>query len=336
MLNKFGFSLLVIFFSMSFVKAQSNSEIEALVNGRTITQRDIDDSVTGQLFPLQQQIYVLRKTALENLIVKAVLEEEAKKRGVSIEELRKSLTAGKVEVSQSEVEKAYLENATAFAQMSPDEAKERIRLDMESQARMRLYREALKKLREQAKVEIKFGESGISAINVSPEGPAIGATQASVIITEFSDFQCPYCRESFKINKQILQAYGDNVKLIFKHLPLHSRSFPAARASFCANEQKRFWEYHDALFATEDMSDEGLSKTAEKLDLNMPKFNACLTSETSRQAVLKDLQEAKRLGIDGTPTFIVNGKMFRGAIGLEDFKQIIENELKTTQKSSGK
>lgn len=339
MLNRCFFyclALTLFLSSPSFLLAQSENEIVAVVNGEQLTQKEIDESIIGQLLPLQQQIFVLRKVALENLIIETLLKAEAKKGGISFEELRKSLTFGKVEVSTSEVEKEYLENASAFASMNPNEVRELVRLNLESRARIRLYREAIKNLKEQARIEIKHAENSSQKVSVDANGFSIGPRQASVNVVIFSDFLCPYCKESFKINKQILQEYESTVKFIYKHLPLQQRSLPLARASHCSGEQGRFWEYHDSLFASEDLSDKSLHKIAENLGLNLSNFKSCLDSEQSHKAVLKDLQEAKRLGIEGTPTFIINGRMFRGAIDLKNFRQIIEKELKDNQKSVGK
>ena len=123
MLNKIVFYLLILPLLVINVNAQLSGETAAIVNGKKITQKDVDDSVAGQLLPIQKQIYVLRKVALENLITKALLEDEAKKRGISVEDFRKSLTAQKVEVSQNEIEKSYIENASAFAQIVPTRQK---------------------------------------------------------------------------------------------------------------------------------------------------------------------------------------------------------------------
>ncbi len=147
---------------------------------------------------------------------------------------------------------------------------------------------------------------------------------------------CPYCKESQSAIKQVLQNYGGNVKLVFRHLPLeiHPHAFSSAQAAFCAGEQGLFWQYHDALFASESLSPEAFNEMAVGLRLDLPKFKSCFNSEASRTSVLRDIQEAKRLGINGAPTFVINGKLFRGALGFEAFKTIIERELKSSQTSS--
>ena len=317
-------------------RAQSDGQVLAVVNGEAITAAEIDGSITAQLLPLQQQMYALRKAALENLIVRAVLESEAKRRGASVEELRKQLAAGSVEVSPSQIEQVYLEHAATFAAMSPDEAKERIRLDLESQARMRNYRAALAELRRAAAVEIRLEEPRLPPLPGGDAAPSVGLRQAPVTITEFADFRCPYCKTAQQTIKQIVRDYGDAVRLVFRHMPLdvNSEAMTAAQAAVCAARQGFFWQYHDALFTAEDAAPATLRKIASGLRLDLKEFDACLGSEAARAAVLTDLREARRLGITGTPTFVVNGRLVRGAVGLGEFRGIVERELKSARSTS--
>lgn len=322
---------------MATAAAQTHDRVVAVVNGREITQEEVDNSLVSQLFPLEQQIYALRRAALDNLVLKTILEEEAKKRVVSVEEVRRLLTAGKIEVSPSQVEEVYAENASVFASMSPDEAKQRLLLDLESQARMQNYRTAISKLKEASRIEIRLEEPRLPSVS-GGDSPSIGVKEAAVTIIEFSDFQCPYCRESHGILKHLLQDYRNEVRLVFKHLPLdiHAEAFTSARAAFCAGAQGLFWQYHDALFTAPALSSEGFSRAAADLGLSLPRFKACVGSEASSAAVRKDMREAQQMGINSTPTFIVNGKLLRGAIGFEEFKAVIERELKAARGASYK
>jgi protein-disulfide isomerase len=317
-------------------RAQAQDKVVAVVNGSSITQKQVDDSITAQVFPLQQQIFALRAAALEGLILRTILEDEAKKRNISVEELRKQLTTGTAEVSAVEVEKLYAENASVIGAMSPDEAKERLRLDLETQARMKKYRTALVALRSSSKVEVNL-EAPRLTLSENDRAPSIGSKDSPITITEFSDFQCPYCRGSQVVLNQILRLYDGQVKLIFKHLPLdiHAEAFSSAQAAFCAGQQGLFWKYHDALFASEDLSLAALTNIGSQQGLNLPTFKLCLTSDTSRAAVLADSREARQLGISSTPTFVVNGTLIRGAIGLDEFKSIIERESRLRHIGSG-
>lgn len=320
------------------VYAQSSEIVIAKVNNIEITQKQVDDSVAAQIYPLQQQLYAIRKAALENLITTKILESEALSRRISIEELRKQLTRGEVNVTRAQVEDAYKQNASFFATMSPDEARERLRLDLENQARMKHYRAGLEVLRKKWLITMNFSPPVFVSELDDGMSPVRGATNPVVTIVEFSDFECPFCKQVQSALKQTLESYGREVRLVFKHLPLegHRNSLPAARAAFCAAEQDRFWQFHDAVFAAGNLSPPVFERIASDLGLGLPKFRECVATERSRTAVVKDIEAARRLGIESTPSFVINGKVINGALSFADFQKIIEQELsqRVTQKQS--
>jgi predicted DsbA family dithiol-disulfide isomerase len=316
--------------------AQAPETVVATVNRIDITQKQVDDSVAAQIYPLQQQLYAIRRAALENLITTKILESEAAARRVSIEELRKQLTLGEVNVTRAQVEDAYKQNASFFATMSPDEARERLRLDLENQARMKHYRAGLDALRQKWTVTMNFSPPVFVTELDDGVSPVRGAANPVVTIVEFSDFECPFCKQVQSVLKQLVETYGREVRLVFKHLPLegHRNSLPAARAAYCAAEQDRFWQFHDALFAAGNLSPPGFEQIAADLGLGLPRFHECVASERSRAAVVKDVEVAGRLRLDSTPSFVVNGKVIKGALSFADFQKIVEQELATQKQSS--
>ena len=323
--------VLVLAFSASAQTLATVSNIE-------ITQKQVDDSVAAQIYPLQQQLYAIRKAALENLITTKILESEAASRDISIDELRKQLTLGEVNVTRAQVEDAYKQNASFFATMSPDEARERLRLDLENQARMKNYRAGLDALRKKWPITMNFSPPPFVSELDDGMSPAKGATNPVVTIVEFSDFECPFCKQVQSALKQTLESYGREVRLVFKHLPLegHRNSLPAARAAYCAAEQGRFWQFHDALFAAGNLSPPGVEQIASDLGVGLSKFRECVAAERSRTAVVKDIEAARLLRIESTPSFVVNGRVINGALSFADFQKVIEQELsqRVTQKQS--
>lgn len=311
-------------------RGQTPDTVLASINGVAITQKQVDDSIALRLYPLQQQLYAIRKTALENLIVSRLLEAEAMARGVSVAELRRQLTQGEIGVTRIQVEEAYTQNASFFASMSPDEARERLRLDLENQARMKHYRAGIEALRKKWTVTVNLTAPAFLLDDGS--SPARGAAKPVVTIVEFSDFECRFCRDVQPVLKQILESYGNEVRHVFKYLPLEGQrnSLIAARAAYCAGEQDRFWQFHDALFAAGNRSRESLDQIAAEIGLGQERFQACLDSEHSRTAVVKDIETARSLRLDSTPSFMVNGKLLKGALGFADFQKLIEPELKQT------
>jgi protein-disulfide isomerase/uncharacterized membrane protein len=172
--------------------------------------------------------------------------------------------------------------------------------------------------------------------------PAQGNPQARVTIVEFSDFQCPYCKNAHRTLKNIFRHYGENIRIVFKHFPLdrrcnllinrtiHENACGAAIAAICAEEQGKFFEYVDMLFEhQEDLREENLINLAEKLNLHMEKFNACLKEPGERiQTIVTDVNQGFELGVRSTPTLFINGKMIKGAIPEWLLREIIDRELK--------
>ncbi|MBI2107316.1 DsbA family protein [Candidatus Woesearchaeota archaeon] len=163
--------------------------------------------------------------------------------------------------------------------------------------------------------------------------PVKGDKDAKVTIVEFSDFQCPFCGRFYEQTLPSIQKeYIDTgkVKLAFRHLPLsfHEYAMPAAEASECANEQGKFWEYHDKIFTNQpSLSNEILSTWAKDVGLDTDKFDKCMKDGNYKSKIQKDLNDASVLGASGTPTFFINGKILVGAQPFTAFKQAIDAEL---------
>jgi protein-disulfide isomerase len=168
------------------------------------------------------------------------------------------------------------------------------------------------------------------AINLE-HAPAKGSATAPVSLVEFSDFECPFCAETAPVVHQLLAAYPTQLHLAFKHypLPMHKESALAHEAALAAGEQGKFWEMHDALFAGQDkLTRDDLIAKAKQLNLDVPRFTKDLDSHRFKSVVDADRQEGNRLGVDGTPFFFINGHAISGAVGLAEFKQLIDAALK--------
>ena len=329
------FSQFLIVGSVTHVCGQDSDRVVARVNGAPITLKEVDATAINKIFSLQQQIFALRKAALENLISRKVLEIQAARKNLSVDDFAKQLLALPVTVALTQIEELYTENLLAFASMSPDEARQKVRLDLEAQARLKRYREALQGLRQATEIE-SFLEEPRLPVPVSRPYTSNGSGNALIVITEFSDFQCPYCKQVQPTLQQLLREYGSVLRIDFKNLPLEQHPLAAisARAAFCSAKQARFWDYHNALFAADEITRELLDVAATQSGLNLALFQECLGSTESRLAVIDDIREAKRLGIESTPTFLINGKPLRGAASIDQFKSIIERELKALRSGS--
>jgi protein-disulfide isomerase len=161
-------------------------------------------------------------------------------------------------------------------------------------------------------------------------GPSKGSASAPIEIIEFSDFQCPFCQRADPTVQQVLSTYGDRIRFVYRHYPLpnHPNARPAAEAAACADEQDKFWPYHDRLFANPTkLEDPDLKRHAAELGLNTGQFNGCLDSHKLKAKVDTDLKAGEEAGVNGTPAFFINGRMISGAQPFEAFKRIIDEEL---------
>src|SRR5687767_446804 len=155
--------------------------------------------------------------------------------------------------------------------------------------------------------------------------PARGPADAPVTIVEFSDFQCPFCAQATGAMEQVWKAYGDKVRWVFKHNPLdfHADAPLAHRAALAAGEQGKFWEMHDAIFRNQRaLKRDDLIRHAAALGLDSARFIADLDSARFAKVMERDLTEGTRVGVDGTPTFFVNGRRLTGARPFEAFKAL--------------
>jgi protein-disulfide isomerase len=162
--------------------------------------------------------------------------------------------------------------------------------------------------------------------------PAIGPATAPVTIVEYGDFNCPVCRQwhEDKILNEIVGTYGDKVRFVWRDFPIKSPQSPRlAEAAHCAQDQGRFWQYHDVLYANEGRStDADLLAFATQVGLDMPPFQDCLNSGRHRAEVDANLTEARGLGFPGTPSFTVNGHKYNGATPFVAFKVIVDQLLR--------
>lgn len=165
-----------------------------------------------------------------------------------------------------------------------------------------------------------------------------GNPQAPVTITEFADFSCPFCRQMEPTLKELLNKYSGKVKLSYRDFPMqqiHPGADLAAKASRCAGEQNKFWEYHDLLFSnTSEFSSQYLVENAKQLKLDEIRFSSCLNSGRYDAQIDRDAEDGIRAGTSGTPSFFINGIFLGGAQPAEAFERIIDEELQSANRES--
>lgn len=167
-------------------------------------------------------------------------------------------------------------------------------------------------------------------IAIVDANPRQGPEDAPVTIVEFGDFRCGFCgRFARETMKPLLAQYEGRVRFVYRNFIIFGQlSYEAALAAECAEDQEKYWEYHDLLFENQQaLTTEMFSTLASDLALDMDAFTTCFESQAHRQAITDDVVYSESLGLTGTPTFFINGRLVSGAQPIDVFQRIIDEEL---------
>jgi len=176
-------------------------------------------------------------------------------------------------------------------------------------------------------IQLRIAASGLNPKIYTSDDPHLGNPNATIWIVEFSDFGCPYCRESAPIMRQLLVKYPDDVFYIYRDFPIassHPNARQAAEAAACAYDQGKFWEYHDKLFINQERQEVvDLLAYANELGIDMQQFNECLSSSKYLLEIEEDYQAGIEVGVTGTPNFFVNGEQIDGLVPFASWEELI-------------
>lgn len=294
---------------------QKPSDPVAKVGSEIITAAELDSQVGGQ-------VYDIKKQALEQLVQQRMLEAKAKKEGVSgIEALMDKVIP---QPTDAEAQALYDQAKASGRELPPFDA---VKGQIIPYLKQQKFQEYVQKVKAETEVKILLPPYRVA---VDPVGPAKGKDGAPITIVEFSDYECPFCQKAEPTVAQILSAYPDKVRLVFRDfpLPMHPHAPKAAEAAHCAKDQGKFWEMHEKLFANNtQLQVENLKKLARDVGLDGDKFDKCLDSNEKSQAVSDNMKAGQKFGVNSTPAFFVNGRLLSGALPFEEFKKVIDEEL---------
>jgi protein-disulfide isomerase len=304
----------------------------AEVDGMVITAAEIENRTAFQLSRLEEQINDLKRRAVEELIDEKLLEKEAAKRGLSVKDLLETEVKNKTDaVTELSIDGFYHINK-ARIKGDEAEAREKIRTYLQNQNLQARKEAFLESLRSQAKVITNLPPPRVFRVDVKADGaPVKGKADAPVTIVEFTDFHCPFCKRVLPTLDELESRYGDKIRIVFRDFPidsLHPEARKGHEAARCANEQGKFWPFHDKIFANAPkVSVDDLKAYAKQVDMDVEAFERCFASGKYRTAVEKDIDDGKSVGVTGTPAFIINGRTITGARSLDFFTQVIDEEL---------
>lgn len=311
--------------------------VAARLDGKDVTVKELGDELkTAEQTALREYcsaVHEARTMALESHLRETLVERAAAAEEKSVDEfLRSRLDSAMQPPSDEEVQRFYDEhsppNAPPLEQVRPQ-----VMSAMQREQAGEAIEGLMVTLEGGAKIERRLPDVRPPAIEVevASHTPTAGAEQPRVEVVEFADFECPYCSVMANALGEVKQRFeGKAVRFSYRHFPLsfHPKARPAAEFSQCAEEQGKFWQVHDHIYANmSEMGREELMAKAPELGLDNEKLQACLASERPGQQVEADLEAGKRAGVEGTPTLYINGRPFQGQPTAEGIAQAIEAEL---------
>jgi predicted DsbA family dithiol-disulfide isomerase len=309
-------------------------EIVATVDGVPITTRELDQYASSQdpsaARILRQQQFELRDRMLDQLIAERLLERKAQESGTSVAELVQAGVNASEKVTEEEILALYNDGASATG-VSLERARPTIVHYLEKQKHEDAKRRFIAELRarESARVSQYF-DGPRENVPIAPSDPSKGSSDAVIEIVEFSDFECPYCRQVWPILDDLVRKFPETVRVVWKDspLPIHPYAVPAAEAARCAAAQGRFWQYHDLLFANQRaLSTLELRAYATSAGIDAAAFESCLTTRQYAADVAAAARTARDLEVNVTPTIFVNGRRVEGLRSLAEYERIVRMEI---------
>jgi len=324
-------------------QSREGDDVVARVGDHVITRADLDrrwaELDAGSWVQVRQETYDARRRILDAVVGDYLIELEAKTRGVSTDRLLEVEVSRRIRpVTSEEVATFYRSlgdraGGATLAQLTPA-----IRQHLEEQRPVQARQALVDDLRKASSSVRTMLDPPRLQVTTAATDPVLGPATAPVEIVEFSDFQCPFCRQVGPTLQKVRATFGDRIRLVFKDFPLsgHPDAFTAAEAAQCARDQGKFWDYHDVLFANQQaLGREDLKRYAVRLHLDAARFNTCLDEDQFKYLVQSDMDESQRYGVSSTPTFFINGRLFSGAQPFAAFEQIIREELAIKTAAAG-
>ncbi|TGL63418.1 DsbA family protein [Leptospira sarikeiensis] len=302
------------------------------IDGKKISSSDVEKEMGDEYENLVSSANDKLFQLLETLGIRKMLRLEAAEKKLSVKEYTDRINNSVENPSEEELLGIYQQIKNAGQTNEPFENIRSQILDyLISEGQEKAMREEISRLKKKYHYVAKRPYVPKEA-DIKGE-PTRGSKDAPITIVEFTDFECPFCIKFQATSKELRKKYGDKIKWVVKDFPLqfHQKALGAHIAANCVLKQgqDKYWNYFDSLF-TENRSQETLTpawltQKAKDLKVDMTSFNACLTDESIQREIQEDVKEAARLGMEGTPSFLINGRMISGALDLETFEALIES-----------
>jgi protein-disulfide isomerase len=335
----FWIAAFMLAISVSTVCGGQNETL-ATFDGGSVTLSDVQADNEQEFYEIRLKEFQVKQQAAFEKARELILAAEAKKRGITVEQLLESeMAKRRGSVSDEQVQQFYEYNKSRINQPFAS-VKDRIRQQLvqnnEKGARDSLTSELFKAYN----FKFQLKEPVAPTVKIVNDGkPFWGKPDAKVVVTEFSDFECPYCRQMQPDVQRIKAEYQNKIKWVFRNFPLdfHPQAMPTHIAAACAGKQNKYFEFQSRVFAIPyngrslDMSPAQLERIAQSIGLNMHNYRQCAADRDGsiRAEIEADMRYGQKIGVRGTPTIFINGVLYQKERSYEAFKEEIEKLLKS-------
>jgi len=321
--------------SVSVAPADESHQVLATVGGVPIVREELQPDLDDRLFAIEedsaQKKFQMTWILVEDAISARLLTHEAQKRKVSVEQLRKDEIDSQVKTPTAEDVRMIYDLSKDEIGLPFDQVQEPLKNQLLKERQREAEHKLVDSLRDRDDIRYAIPAPPLRRFEVEKGGGASqGPDTAAVTLVEYSDFECPFCSRARPILARLRELYGDRLRIVFRHFPLpqHPNARPAAEASVCAQEQGKFWPYHDQLFEhASALTAEDLTRYAQNVNLDVAAFKACRGSARPKTEVDAEIKSAERLGVRGTPAMFLNGGRVNGVLPVPLMQSLIEAEL---------
>lgn len=304
--------------------------------GGAVERAALDEAVGKKLVQMEVEYQMNRfqteRQAAEQLLVEKLVEEEAARRKMSVDELMVAEIERKVSPpTEAEIQEMYVALARQLRGAPLDQVRDILAAQVTQKKQGERFQVWVEDLKQQAgaKVVVPFPDVPRMEVSVDDD-PSLGSDKARVTIVQFAEYQCGYCGKANLTMKKLLKDYDGKVRMVFRDFPLsfHEQAIPAAIAANCAGKQGRYWEMHDVMMANQaSLGENDLLGYATKVGLDIDAWKTCRENPQERAEVMADFAAGQELGVSGTPAFFINGISLSGALPYDLFALILDQEL---------
>ena len=311
------------------------SPVVATIGGVEIRLADVDAYIGHEVDELAKRLYLLRHQALNSMIDTMVVKQQAEREHTDASTLLQRKVKESLP-SKEEIDREWSNNYESLRALGEVAGRYQVAMELQNHARTVELREYLDELRTQQHVAILLVPPEVK-LRARPGDNQFGNLHGSRELTIFQDYECPFCRQ---LEPRLSQLLDDpqlsDLKVTIKQFPLsmHRGAFSAAVAAECAGQQQKFAPMHELLIANQDHSSEGLLATAKQAGLDPIKFDGCMAAGDAKARVVNDMDEARKNGVEGTPTLFLDGGALEMPGTADDLRKILEAKLRPVGQTS--